>query len=349
MYYLLIILILFLYYRLSQQPLALRAKKENTYAIIICVVLVLMAAFRSDLVGADTPGYRYDYESLDQYSSFQQLVERYTLYYMGYFATSKLFHMAGLPVQVWFGFIEAFYLFTLMKLVNKFSKDKIFSLLVFTTIGLFYFSMAGLKQTFASSMMMLAFIAFIDKKYWLTAILFFLTYYTHQAALIMLAAFPLYFIRKVKWLIPASLVMVVLIYLYSYLFMATMVDLLENEKWESYLVTDSGYSSVTLIFYSVITLIAGLNIKQYNATDPVFAKFILALSIIGCGLQILAGVSPSLFRLAYLYTPFMMILLPNATYYSKNKPVVRIVLMASMIFYFLYTNRHQPYSFIWNQ
>lgn len=346
MYYLLILLILFLYSRLSNQPLELRAKKENTYAFIICVVLVLLAAFRSDAVGADTLGYRIDYKGLGYYQTFQDLADRYSIFYIGYFGLSKLFYMAGMPVQVWFGFIEAFYLFTLMILVNKFSKDKIFSLLVFTTIGLFTFSLAGLKQTLASSIMMLAFIAFIDKKYWLTAILVFLTYYTHQAALIMLAAFPLYFIRKVKWLIPASLVMVVLIYSYSYLFMTTMVEFLENEKWEDYLVTDSGYSSVTLIFYSVITLIAGLNIKQYNATDPVFAKFFLALSIIGCGLQILAGVSPSLFRLAYLYIPFMMILLPNATYYSKNKQIVRIVLMVSIIFYFLYTGRHGQYSFV---
>lgn len=199
------------------------------------------------------------------------------------------------------------------------------------------------------SMMLMAFIAFMDKKYWYTALLLFLTYYTHQSALIMLAAFPLYFVKRVKLLIPASLIMVVLIYAYSFSFMTTMVDILENEKWEAYLVTDSGYSSVTLIFYSVITLIAGLNIKSYNQADPVFARFFLALSIIGCGLQILASTSPSLFRLAYLYTPFMMILLPNATYYSKNKPVVRIVLMASIIFYFLYTNRHWSYSFIWNQ
>lgn len=349
MYYILILLFVFLYVKLSSQPLGVKLKKENTYAFIICAVLVLMAAFRSDTVGADTGGYRLDYEDLGKFQSMQDLIDRYSVYYIGYFGLSKIFYMVGMPVYVWFGFVEAIYIYALMLLVNRFSKDKIFSLLVFTTIGLYSFSMAGLKQTLAMSMMLMAFIAFMDKKYWYTALLLFLTYYTHQSALIMLVAFPLYFVKRVKLLIPASLIMVVLIYAYSFSFMTAMVDILENEKWETYLVTDSGYTSVTLIFYSVITLIAGLNIKSYNQADPVYARFFLALSIIGCGLQFLASTSPSLFRLAYLYTPFMMILLPNAAYYSKNEPVVRMVLMVCIIFYFLYTNRHWPYSFIWNQ
>lgn len=346
MYYLLILLFLFFYFRLSKQPIALRAKKESTYVFIICVVLVLMAAFRSDLVGADTAGYRYDYESLKQYSSFPQLVERYTLYYMGYFATSKLFHMAGLPVQVWFGFVEAFYLFALMKFVNKFSKDKIFSLLVFATIGLFSFSLAGLKQTFAMSLMMLSFVALLEKKYLYSVLLVILTYYTHQAALVFLGVFLIYYLNNRKWLIYAAILISITIYFYGYYYMEQMVNVLENEKWEDYLVIESDYTYVTFIFLSVITIFSGINMRNYSVADKFNSRFFLACSIMTCGLQLMAGISPSLFRLAIVYMPFMMILLPNATFYSKNKNVVGPVLMAWIIFYFLYTTRTQPYSFI---
>lgn len=345
MYYLLILIILFLY-NISHQPQGVNERKEKTYTFIICVILVLMAAFRSDVVGADTPGYRYAYDSLGQYPTFQSLVDRYSILYIGYFGLSKLFYMAGMPVQVWFGFVEAFYLYALMRLVNRFSKDKIFSLLVFTTVGLFSFSMAGLKQTFAMSFMMLNFICFIYNKYWLSALLVFATYYTHQSALIFLGAFPLYYVRKTKWFIPLTILLCLLIYFNSYFFMEKMVEALGYEKWESYLVTDSGYTYVTFIFYTVITLIAFWNFKNYNIADPEFAKLFLGLSTLGCALQLLAGVSPSLFRLAFLYTPFMMILLPNASYYANNRMQVRLMLMGCVIFYFLYTNRHWPYSFV---
>lgn len=346
MYYLLILIILLLYNSLSYQPQNVSGRKEKTYTFIICGILVLMAALRSDEVGADTSGYRDNYETLYQFSTFQSLVDRYTIFYMGYFGLSKLFHLAGMPVQVWFGFVEAFYLYTLMRLVSCFSKDKIFSLLVFTTVGLFAFSMAGLKQTFAMSLMMLAFICFFDKRYGFSALLVFATYYTHQSALIFMGAFPLYYVRKTKWFIPLIIVLCLLIYFNSYLFMEKMVEALDNEKWESYLITNSGYTYVTFIFYTVITFIAFWNFKNYSIADPEFAKLFLGLSTLGCGLQLLAGVSPSLFRLSFLYTPFMMILLPNASYYANNSKQVRLILMTCIIFYFLYTNRHWPYSFV---
>lgn len=346
MYYLLLILlVLFFYFSLSKLPVALRAKKESTYVFIICVVLVLLAAFRSDLVGGDTAGYRYDYVSMGGYHSLDGLIERYSLFYMGYFVPSKIFHMMGLPVQVWFGFVVAFYLYSIIRLLNKFSKDKVFSLFVFITIGLWFFSMAGLKQTFAMSIMMLAFVLFIEKKYWWTVLLIILTYYTHQAALIGLAVFPLYYLRNNRLLIPLSLLICGLIYAFNFVFMETMVQIIGNEKWEDYLVKDSDYSYVSLIYYLLITSIGFLNYKNYKNAEPEHAKMFLCLSIIGCGLQFLASISPSLFRLSYLYTPFLMILLPNVVYYSKNKSV-QYILIGSMTFYFLYVNRNFPYSFV---
>lgn len=305
-----------------------------------------MAAFRSDSVGGDTFDYRLNYQTMNCFHSIQDIVDRYTYDYLGYYGLSKLFSLLGFPVEVWFGFVEALYLYALMRLINKYSKDKIFSLLVFTTIGLYSFSMAGLKQVLAMSFMMLSFIYLIEKRYWASILLVVFTYYTHQSALIFLGAFPLYYIRKVRYLVPATIILSILMYFYSFFFVETMVEYMGNERWENYLVTDSRYSYVTFIFYLVITLVSGLNIKRYHAVNPSFSNLFLALSILGCGIQLLAGFSPSLFRLAYLYTPFMMILLPNASFYSKNKKLVRGFLMASIIFYFLYTNRNWPYSFV---
>lgn len=345
MYYILIAFILYLYYYCQSKNDITRNKLDGRYSIYICIVLVILAAFRSDMVGADTLGYRMDYENMVDYHDFESLVNRFSISYIGYFGLSKLFHMAGMPVQVWFGFVEAFYLFALMQLIKRFSKDKIFSLLVFSTIGLFTFSLAGLKQTIGSALVMLAFISFIEKKYLLTALLAFATYYTHPAALIGLGALPLYYVREKKWFIPMSIAICLAIYSYSMIFMSTMVEIMGNEHFETYLINESSYSYVTFIFYVVITMISYLNFKSYSESYPEYAKLFLGLSIIGCGLQLLAGVSPSLFRLALMYTPFMTILLPNIAYYSNNK-LVRYILMGCIIFYFLYTTRNSPYSFV---
>lgn len=328
------------------QPANARGTRSTRISYWICAILVIMAAFRSDLVGADTAGYRHDYESLSYYPDIKALIGKYTVSYIGYFGLSKLFHMIGMPVQIWFGFVETFYLFALMQLINRFSKDKVFSLLVFTTIGLFSFSLAGLKQTMGSSLVILAFLSFIDKRYFFTAILAVATYYTHPAALIGLGTLPLYYVHEKKWFVPMTIAMCLAVYLYSMTFMSTMVQMLGNEHFEGYLVNKSGYTYVTFIFYAVITCLAYLNFKKYSECEPGSAKLFLGLSTIGCGLQLLAGVSPSLFRLALMYTPFMTILLPNTTYYANNK-MVKYVLMGCIIFYFLYAGRNNTYSFFW--
>lgn len=334
-----------MYNNILTQPMGVREVKEKRISYWICVILVIMAAFRSDWVGTDTLAYRMDYENLVYYHDFDSLVDRYTISYIGFFGLSKLFSLAHMPVQVWFGFIEAFYLFALMQLINLFSKDRIFSLLVFITIGLFTFSLAGMKQTMGAALVMLVFISFIKKKYLLSALLAFATYYTHPAALIGLGILPLYHVREKKWFISMTIATCLAVYAYSMTFMTTMVEILGNEHFEGYLVIESDYSYVTFIFYVVITGVSFLYFKSYNKSSPEFAKFFLGLSTIGCGFQLLAGVSPSLFRLALMYTPFMTILLPNVAYYSKNK-FVRYFLIGCIIFYFLYTNRNLPYSFV---
>ena len=350
MYYILILIILIFYYIANNSRQGYRENRDKRFSYYICIILVLLAAFRSDEVGADTPGYRIDYKDMSFFHDIRSIIDRHTLYYIGYFGLSKLFHMAGLPVQVWFGFVEAVYLYSLMRLVDKFSKDRVLSLLVFTTIGLFTFSLAGLKQTLASAMVMLAFVLFTEKRYIYAALLVVLAYFTHQAALIMLGAFPIYLLRNNRWLVPAIIGVCVGIYLYSFSFMETMVSILENDHFESYLVTDSEYSYVTFIFYATIVGVSCINIKGYSDAKAGDSKLFLSLSALGCALQLLAGVSPSLFRLALLYTPFFMILIPNTLHYSNIKyhSQCRFFIIASVIFYFLYTGRENAYSFFWN-
>lgn len=348
MYYLLIIIILLLYNNYKTDDFSIHnIKKENLYCFIICAILVLLAAFRSNHVGTDTLSYRQDYLSLQRFNTFADLLRRHSVDYIGYYGLSKLFQLMNMPVEVWFGFIEAIYLYALMLLVNRFSKDKIFSLLVFITTGLFAFSMAGLKQTLAASFMMYSFILFIDKRYLLAIPLIILTYYTHPAALIFLFVFPAYLLRNSRYLVAFCLISCIAIYFYSTTFIATMIDLLDNAHFQAYNVSESDYSYVTFIFYVTITLLCFMSYRNYKNNKQGSSKFIMGLSMLACGLQMLAGVSPSLFRLANMYVPFMMILLPNTSFYATqdNKKGLRFILMGCIIFYFLYTGRNSPYSF----
>ena len=75
MYYLSILVIFLIYHYTASQPVGLHEQKEKRFSFWICVILVMMAAFRSDMVGADTLAYRMDYEGLEYYHDFDSLVD----------------------------------------------------------------------------------------------------------------------------------------------------------------------------------------------------------------------------------------------------------------------------------
>lgn len=348
-YYILLVVLILL---LRNQVFAIkdqirRLKFESKCCYVIWFIIVLMAALRSPDVGADTLAYMADYEYLHA-MSFADIASRHTGY-LGYFYTSKLFSLAGFPLQVWFGFVEALYAFAMILFINKYSEDKLFSILVFVTIGLFAFSFAGLKQVMSMSLMMLAFLQFVEKRYIFTVILIIAAYFCHPAGLIFLAAFVWYYIRGKKYSIYITILSIVLIYIYNQWFMQSMVEALNEEHFEMYITEKSEYSYVTFIFYLSITIMSFVGYRGYVHSRPDDARLSLLFSFFACGLQLLAGISAEMFRLAYLYSPFMMILLPNSCRYTNpnTRSVLQVIMIGSIIFYFFYTGRNDGYSFFW--
>lgn len=345
-YYILIIAIILI---LRQRTIHLqegpyRVNVVSKYTMWCWLLVVLFAALRNFNVGADTMGYVADYINMKSYD-FLGLNKRYEGY-LGYYYTCKIFSMTGLPVHVWFGLVEAFYAIALYQFSKRFSKDTLFSILVFITVGLFSFSMAGLKQVMSMSCMLFAFLAFLDKKYIAMAGCILYGYLCHPAGLIFLASIPLYYIKDKKYFVSLVLVAAIMVVMYGELFLAGMVEQLGNDHFETYLDKDNSYSSVTLIFYLSILGMSVWGYQHYARSESSMSRYVLGMSSIVCAMQALAGISPNMFRLALCYAPFFMVLLPNTCYYSKNKNLSYLII-GSIVFYFLYTSRNTPYSFFW--
>lgn len=321
-------------------------KYENNYLIIICLILILLAAFRGKTVGADTAAYMADYRNL-QYESFEFLTIRYKSYWT-YYYLSKVFSLLSLPCSAWFGFVEATYLFPLYLLTKRYSKDYILSILIYITCGLFMFSLAGLKQTLGMGLIMLSFITFIDKRYIVAALLFITGYLSHPSVAIFAIGYILYFFRDTRYFkVIITVGLILTLGLGQWLF-STLISLNGDEHFESYLNYDNSYTSTTLIFYFIIVALSLVGIKSYYHDNPTQMKLMFGLSILAYGFQSLASFSPNAFRLAFLFSPFFMILLPNSIESIESERDRRWIYITTAVvlsFYFLYTNRNNQYTF----
>lgn len=323
-----------------------RNQLESLFCNLAFTGIVFLAAFRGESVGADTGGYMLHYSEL-QYFSFDAVLDRYEGYEF-FYLVAKLFSLMNMPTWVWFGFIEFFYVTAIRRLIYRFSSDKLYSIMIFVSIGLFGFSLAGLKQTLAMALMLHAFLFFVEKKYLWSVLFIALTYYTHPVALIFVFGFLLYLLRNKRYYFIVLISIIIIIVFGAMATMNFLVELLEQDHFTGYIKEDSIYTASTLAFYLLLLIPSMLFCKQYYK-ERVEAKVFLGFLMIACALQYLSSFSENLFRLAYLYTPFYLVFIPNA--FDKNNTetsrITKYIVLFGAIFFWLYAAREFHFTFIW--
>jgi len=318
-------------------------KLEKQFCLFSYIVIVILAAFRGEMVGADTMGYMSDYADV-KLMSFRDIADRYEGY-VGFFYLSKLFTMMGMPVSVWFGFVELVLVSAISRFINKYSTDKLYSILLFIVTGLFMFSLAGLKQTLAMALITHGYIDLSDKKRIRSAIWIVAAFFVHPVTLLMLLAFLLKFIRQKEFFVVAAVAIVVVLMFSGMSTMSFLISLSGNEHFEMYLEEDNSYTMSTLFLYLLMLLCTLPFVTKYLKTG-MQAKVEFACVLICCLCQYMASFSPSLFRLALMFIPFLIVYTPNTFDNAKSDSMstaLKVAALLGPIVFFIYSSRNTVY------
>lgn len=322
------------------------SKIEMLFCSFAYVGLIALAAFRAPSVGTDTLSYISDYKDIYTYT-WLDIIERYRGYEL-FYLICKSFSLLELPIFVWFAFIEIIYVSAIARLVHSDSTDKIYSIILFITIGLYMFSLAGLKQTMAMGLVLHAFMEIRSKRYVTTVLFFLLALFVHPTAVIFLPAFLFYACRNTRHYNLIVICLILLLVLGTKYILSSFSNILRLEHFERYLLVEKTYSIWTLLFY-ILLIIASLPfIKSYskNSLYQNEPKFEITCLILACSLQYLASLSPSLFRLSLYYTPFFLVYMPNVLGIRSEiaRKVIKLIVILGVIFFYAYTNRNFVYS-----
>ena len=302
--------------------------------------------FRGESVGADTSDYITDYKDMS-IMTFRDILENYKGY-QGYYVLSKVFSILDLPYYVWFGFVELVLVSAIARFINKYSNDKLFSILIFITTGFFMFSLAGLKQTLAMGFVFHAYIDFVEKHYLRFLALNVLAYTIHIVALLGDLIIIFYIIRNRRVYYPIFVVLLFSILFGGMYLVSSLTKIIGNDHYGStYLNTGHSYSGTTLYFYLFVLGCTIPFLKSY-LKDNSIAKVALVGSMLVCAFQYLSSYSASLFRLAYCFMPFFIVLIPNV--FSIKNPTLQqqvfgLLTIFVVIFFCLYTHRNFVFTF----
>lgn len=352
-YLLVVLLIMILQYQVHKiKSQTLRNKTEDRYLRIVCWILVLLAALRGSTVGTDTIGYIQDYDAIASFS-WADVLERYADY-PGYYVLSKICSLLHLPIQILFGIVEGIYVYSIYKFTSRFSEDKLYTILCFEMIGLYSFSLAGLKQTLSMAFVLFYFMVLIDKKYRQAVLLAVVAYLCHHASLIFLFGVALYFIRNWKIYYWALAGIVVLSLLGTRFLWTNMLTMLDNEHYTELYMADEGYSNTTMIFYGVLLLVFFIFSGNYGKQRKEEARVVLGMSTLAFVFQAFSLISSSAFRLSFFFLPLMIVGFPNAFHRISDKStgkIVKFAVLLMIIIFFVYSNRNGgsvvPYIFFW--
>ena len=322
----------------------------------VSLVMIIIAALRGITVGADTASYIRDYFAVRLYS-YEQIIKVY-LENPGYYIVSKVFSDLEVPVQIWFAMVEGIYIYSVSRLVYRFSIDPALSYILFITIGFYGFSLAGLKQTIAMAFVFISYRYLYDSKYIRFIFFIVLASLFHLSSFVFLFAVVIHFLKKIRFYY-LILSILFFIWMFSYNTIASRVlNLLNLEHYASYLEMERESGGTLTMFFIIllIQLVSVVNMKAYAKENNTEARDIFGMSYLGLLAQLLALVAASAFRVGLYFSLFSVILLPNCVSKEKN-PKIRLLLKLGIIFtfyfYFWYANHNGssivPYVFYWTK
>ena len=325
-------------------------KYEKKMMVYYVLVLSFLAALKYIVPGTDAEGYWGEYVNMPNYS-FSYLYENKNDWWAYYFIC-KIFSFTNLPPHFWFGCLEAFYFGAVMLFINRFSKDKLYSVFLSFTLGYFGFTFSGSKQTLAMGFALFSFVLYHDRKYVWSVLLMLIAYHCHHSSILTVACFfLLHFWNMRSYWVLLVLGSLVVIFGGQY-FVTRALLMMDSEHYsEIYLGNETQYSLVVFFYLLIYVIVAYVWGVGYRKTEKKYSRLFFGGSLLCVVAQSMAQISADYFRLTYYFFPFMMVLVPNAldSVNASNKKLIKSLFAALTIFFLLYTSRNYTYLFMWQK
>ena len=342
---------------------------RKSYFVLITFVLTVIAGLRGISVGTDTPGYYRAFEASSYFSidTIKLIIRsKEPFFYIFQSFISAKTHNFTLFLLL----IALFYNTCVSRFIFRYSANPVISYLMFFSMGYYYFSMAGIRQTIAMGFLLLAIEALLENHRIKSLVCILIASCFHVTSLIFFLVLVLYYIP----LNSIYLTIIGVISIVTYRYGNLLYPIFTKFVWgDSRTYTDDFGGTSTLILLILIVAAAlfvhkGLmrkpskdnvdteenqqykNIQQVLIEDQLFAKMIL----FSIPLQVLAIYQASAFRLAMIFHIVSIALVPNVINVLATKEnrflgslIVGGLLLVQFFVFTYYTADIVPFTFIW--
>lgn len=325
-------------------------KSRKRYMLFSGVLLVLISGLRSYNLGTDTMVYYSAFEDVVQLS-FRQICDSEFKDPFYYIFSKFLSLIVGNNFHLVLLVFAAMYMSTFGKLIYKESPNLLISFIVFISLGLFSFSMHGVRQGLAIAFIMSSYFPLRDKKILKFIGLVLIASLFHSTAIIFLIAYPccrLGFNKK-SAILYIGILGVLLVSGDNLVRTFALEASAYDARFEAYAVTEKSLTYSGFIQLCLFFLLVLFNMKSFKEKDKdsslLITLLVLALIFQSCSIFI-----AEMFRIAMYFSIFLVILVPRvlATYPVKYRKEVSFIICILIMMYFYSEPYKLEYSFFWN-
>lgn len=296
------------------------------FRILSIAGMVFLSTFRALSVGGDIYFYHMFYSRLPDGN-----VAWFT-YEPGYKALNYILVYAGIYIRGMFFVIALFVSICFVLFVNKFSSNKLMSLLLYIMFGIFGQSLSALRQFIAIGFILLALIFISDKKIWKSIIFISCACLFHYSAIICFIIIPLRYIKFNKWWILGSISFVALFFILLPYTLKTLESLLPSLNYYSRYYSENSIlfkpTNLFNILYSLgmIAIFAVLYLARFKwfkdeLENDEYYTFFLSLFLIVPLIRIagfIVGLEALLNRINMYFFFLLIVLVPRFLSCFKN-------------------------------
>lgn len=262
---------------------------------------------------------------------------------------SKFLSEVGFSSRLWLAMISLIFLVSISYLIYKYSNQVFLSFYSLVTLGYFYFSLTGLRQTLAISLFIIAIIKILEHKNLKAIFFIFLASMFHSSALITLLIF---IVKKLKSKIIIS-VSLIICFSISFFYGETIKNILQSVI-NNISVQDSIERSTTLSYTGFfiqlsIYIFCYIHLQKSLQSDEKI-KILLNLSFLGVIFNLFSPVVAEFFRVGLYFSIVNIILIPMALNKVTNQQLKYFYFLAIVILLFIHfinSAEFFEYHFYW--
>jgi hypothetical protein len=244
---------------LSQINTRMDSNKEKAYLFAGVFSIFLLMALKEPITG-DYSRYATHFMTI----MFKSLKGQSTLLSEpGFFTLNRIIRSITNETFYFFAITSGIICFSVGRFIYKFADNKRYAIFFYYTIGLFAFSMAGLRQTLAMSICLFSYTAIKKRKIFRFVLLIFIAFLFHRSAVFF---FPAFFIANIKWKFH-TLFGVLSIYSVVCIFFNRIYEYIVGWLDYDYGIESTGNGGIFLIILLIISVLALIYRKRLLELD----------------------------------------------------------------------------------